>query len=414
MRSALFLALLPVVAYAQNPSAVSGLVQALNQAGLTQLVQVAAQLNGTTVGQSLLSNLTSGDPFLVFAPNNEAWSSAPSNLTSDQDTLTSVFGYHIVPGNFFNAFSTYPNVTLGQTLLRDPNRVFLEGGRPQVVAWATRDDGRTHVLNQRNDLAVVSTASYGNLTLWIVNHVLDIPENLENTIPTNRNSLSNFESLLSSAQLSYYNSTTNQTSDITFFDAFNEGYRGFTLFSPTNDAVQAASSSIEVFRSNRTAFNSVLFNSFINGSTIYSPLLAGNQSYVTANGQTLTFTSNATGQYVTSQNTTARIVQPDVLLPNGVVHIVDRFLLNTEYNEDAKNSAAQSATSAATASQASQTAPIGYSITQSSGTAGSTSTPYATGGTSGAAPTFGLTTSNLLGVGVALIASLFGGFVTVF
>jgi uncharacterized surface protein with fasciclin (FAS1) repeats len=324
-----------------------------------------------------------------------------------------VFGYHIVPGNFSNAFSTYPNVTLAQTLLRDPNRVFLEGGRPQVVAWATRGDGRTHVLNQRNDSTVVSTASYGNLTLWIVDHVLNIPENLQATIPTDNNSLSDFESLLRSAQLGYYNSTTNQTSDITFFDAFNEGYRGFTLFSPTNDAVQAASSSIEVLRSNRTAFNAVLFNSFINGSTIYSPLLAGNQSYVTANGQTLTFSSNATGQYVTSQNTTARIVQPDVLLPNGVVHIVDSFLINTEYNEEAKNSAAQSATSAATASQPSQTAPIGYSNTQSLGTAGSTSTASPTGGTSGAAPIFGLTTSNLLGVGVAMIASLFGGFVTV-
>jgi uncharacterized surface protein with fasciclin (FAS1) repeats len=405
------LALLPAVAYAQNAGDVAGLVQSLTQLGLTQLVQVAAQLNTTSFGQSLLRNLTSGDPYLIFAPNNAAWSSAPSNLTDNPAVLTSLFGYHIVPGNFSNATSTYPNVTLGQTLLTDPSFVALEGGRPQVVAWATRGDNRTHVLNQRNDSTVVSTGSWNNLTLWVVDHVLNIPENLQSTIPTNNDSLQDFESVLRSGQLSFYNSTTNQTGDTTFFEAFNQGYHGFTLFAPNNDAVEGANSTINNFRStNRTAFNAALFNTFINGTTLYSPLLAGNQSYVTANGETLTFSSNSTGQYVTSQNTTARIVQPDVLLPNGVVHIIDRFLINTETDEGAKSSALQSATSAATASQASQTAPIGHSITQSLGNANPTGSNSPSGGSSGAL----MTTSNLLGVGAAFVATLFGGFVTVF
>ena len=76
----------------------------------------------------------------------------------------------------------------------------------------------------------------------------------------------------------------------------------------------------------------------INGSTVYSPLLTG-QNYTSAAGEPLSFALNATGHYVTSGNVTARIVQPDVLLPNGVIHVVDRVLVNTESDAGAASSA---------------------------------------------------------------------------
>ena len=71
-------------------------------------------------------------------------------MTSDPNTLADVFAYHVVPGNFSGTVPTYPNVTLGRTLLADPTFVALEGGnKPQVLAWATRADSKVHVLNQR-------------------------------------------------------------------------------------------------------------------------------------------------------------------------------------------------------------------------------------------------------------------------
>lgn len=76
----------------------------------------------------------------------------------------------------------------------------------------------------------------------------------------------------------------------------------------------------------------------INGTSVYSPELVG-QSFVSAAGEALTFAINETGQYVTSGNTTAQIVQPDVLLRNGVVHVIDRVLFNTEENASAASSA---------------------------------------------------------------------------
>lgn len=138
--------------------------------------------------------------------------------------------------------------------------VHLEGNKPQVVAWSTRADGKTHVLNQRNDSTVVNTTTFGNVTIYIVDHVLGVPENFQDTIPTNNNSLSAFETLLRTQQLSFFNSTNNETSDVSFFDAFNEGYRGFTLFSPNNTAVESVQNDIQSLTSNRTAINNVLFN----------------------------------------------------------------------------------------------------------------------------------------------------------
>ena len=75
--------------------------------------------------------------------------SVPSNVTSDVGALTDVISYHIASGNFTDISTTYPNVTLGNTLLDNPQVVQLEApGQPQALAWATREDGKVHVLNQ--------------------------------------------------------------------------------------------------------------------------------------------------------------------------------------------------------------------------------------------------------------------------
>lgn len=191
---------------------------------------------------------------------DSAGSSAPSNITINPSTLTDVFSYHVVPGNFSDVSTHYPNLTLGQTLYSDPATVHLEGGKPQVVAWSIRADNKTQVLNQRNDSTVVNSTTFGNLTIFVIDHVLQVPENLQVTVPADNLSLSSFETVLKSATLSFYNASTNSTGDVTFFDAFNEGYRGFTLFSPNNSAIAAANSTLQSFASNRTALNNVLFN----------------------------------------------------------------------------------------------------------------------------------------------------------
>ena len=54
--------------------------------------------------------------------------------------------------------------------------------------------------------------------------------------------------------------TTNQTANVSFFDALNTRYSGFTLLSPTNTAIDAANGTLQSLASNTTAVNNVLFN----------------------------------------------------------------------------------------------------------------------------------------------------------
>lgn len=180
---------------------------------------------------------------------------------SNQTVLLDVLSYHILSGNFTGASSVYPNTTLGQTFLNDSSFVHLEGGKPQVAAWALRADNKTHVLNQFNDTAVLNFTTYQNLTVAVVDHVLQIPGSLNDTLKAGPKSITSFSKVLKSVQSAFYNSTTQQNDNITFFKALSQGYSGFTLFAPQNSAIRADNETIQsLLASNRSAFDTVLLN----------------------------------------------------------------------------------------------------------------------------------------------------------
>ncbi|KAI0638779.1 hypothetical protein C8Q77DRAFT_1151809 [Trametes polyzona] len=400
--------LLAPAALGQNITALTDLLQALTSSGHTRLAGIATQLNSTSAGQSVLSQLGSGTPFVLFAPTDSAFEKVPSNITSNNDVLADVVAYHVVQGNFTGTTTTYPNTTLGRTLLNDPTYVQLEGNKSQVVAWAVRGDGKVHVLNQRNDSTVTNTTTVGNITVHTVDHVLNIPESLAATIPADNVSLTGIEDALHRVQLSTQDAN-NQSSSTSFFDVLNTQLHGFTFFAPNTSAIQEANSTISSLQSNATLLQAVFQNHLINGTTVYSPELPG-QNFTSAAGEPLSFVLNATGHFVTSGNITAQIIQPDVLLPNGVIHVIDRVLLNTETDSGAASSAASSASSAATQST-SATAPIGFSATATLVGPGG-SAPASTSGSSGsngALSTYAPSVVQVASVAVAVLGVFLGG-----
>ncbi|KAF9779813.1 FAS1 domain-containing protein [Thelephora terrestris] len=355
--STLLLALTATLANAQsqNSTYVSGLIQALNNAGLTTLATAVGAVNSTNVGSQLLSQLSDQSRnFTVFAPNNDAFNNVSSSITQDPNALTDIVAYHVVFGHFNNV-TVYPNTTIGRTALGDPAVVMLEGNKDQVVAWAKRDDGQVHVLNQNqtNDPIVVQLASYQNLQLFIIDGVLLYPGNFSTTLQSN-SQLSGFANFAQNTQVPVWDTSANTTENVTVIQDLS-GVRGLTLFAPDDQAFnQQIPSSIS---GNTTALWAVMRNHVINGTTVYSPSFDGS-TYVSAAGEDFHFTSNSSGQYVTSGNTTARIIQPDVLIKNGVIHIIDQVLLNTDVDQSAANSAYSSATSAAGHSST-ETGPVG-------------------------------------------------------
>lgn len=219
---------------------------------------------------------------------------------------------------------------------------------------------------------MTNTTSFGNVTINTVDHALIIPASFAETVRVDNGSLSGAQNALTSVSIPVFNSTTNQTTSQSFFDLLNTGLRGFTFFSPNNSAIQSASSDLTSLASNQTALIALFQNhvsplsprfhaphslplpsprssshdthakvpltQLINGTTVYSPELSG-ANQTSAAGEPLSFSRNETGQYVTSGNVTALIVQSDVLLPNGVIHVIDRVLVNTQSDSGAASSA---------------------------------------------------------------------------
>ena len=72
--------LFAVPALAQNTTFLTGLAAFLTQNGLTTLANVTGALNSSQAGPAVLTQLSSGSPYLVFAPTDAACTSRPSPL----------------------------------------------------------------------------------------------------------------------------------------------------------------------------------------------------------------------------------------------------------------------------------------------------------------------------------------------
>ena len=194
--------------------------------------------------------------------------------------------------------------------------------------------------------------SYKNLDIIVINGVARYPGDLNSTFKSNPQ-LSGFANLTQSIYIPYWDTGDNTNSNASISQVLS-GVRGLTLFVPENGTFTRE---ISQFSSNQTALLDVLRNHVINGTTLYTPSFL-NSSHTSAAGEQFSFTTNSTGSYVTSLNITARVIQPDVLISNGVIHIIDRVLTNTQVNETAAKDAYYSDSSIAGYSST-ETGPVG-------------------------------------------------------
>ncbi|KAF8436272.1 FAS1 domain-containing protein [Boletus edulis BED1] len=293
----------------------TGLLQALNSTGLDQFANATASLNGTTMGRQVLAQLSEGNK-TIFAPSDQAWLSVNPAFTSNETSLADIISYHIVSGNLVNETQTYPNETIGHTLLDDPNLVMLEGDQSQVLVWSKADNGSLFVMN--------------NGAILAINSVLVPPPNISAVLNNPSYNTSLLVALLQSTTL------PNGTS---FLDKISSA-RGITLFAPNNAGVQAAQSSLSGLSKNATALRNVISNHVINGTTIYSDEISSSSPVISAGGQDYAFCFNSTGFFVSvGGSNQVQIVEPNVLTSNGVVYIVNGVMFDTNSNPGVASSA---------------------------------------------------------------------------
>lgn len=145
----------------------------------------------------------------------------------------------------------------------------------------------------------------------------------------------------------------------TIAEAIQEA-RGITLFIPNNASFTSdVNQTISGLLDNQTALAILLQNhvgsislsffslrlsffflQYINGTTLYSTQFANDSNVTTAAGEPIQFLSNSTGLFLEGANgTSAQVVRPDVLLDNGVAHIIDRVLIVEDSDPAAASSA---------------------------------------------------------------------------
>ena len=277
-------------------------------------------LNATLSGNEDLSSLRtflSSDPTLlqtlsqarnvtILAPSNEAFERAAelpafAALATNPEFLASVLLYHILNGTV-RADDITNTSTFVPTYLT--NNFTASNVTEGQVVEAVRQGKETSFYSGLLSRANVTEANL-NFTggvIHIINSVLRPPVDLlETALAFN---LTAFRGALNATGLA---------------DALI-GVPDVTIFAPNNEAFTNINSKIGEL-GNETLQN-ILAHHVVNGTVAYSTLLEDGQNVTASDGKNLTITLRNGTVFVNQ----ARVVTANVLVGNGVVHIIDSVL----------------------------------------------------------------------------------------
>ncbi|KAK5117741.1 hypothetical protein LTR85_008716 [Meristemomyces frigidus] len=293
------LAVAAVSAQSDNATAAGNLTSVLSSnSNLTALNTLLASYPAIAESLGNRTNIT------LFAPSNTALSTLNSSgllaqAASVDGLIQSLLSYHVLDGMFYaeNITTTpqFPHTSLNSSTYSN-----VTGG--QVVEC--RLDGMTaEIISGLKSVANVTQANV-NFTggvIHVVDNVLMIPSNVSTT--ASAANLTAFLGLLNATALT---STVDGASDI-------------TIFAPSNSAFQDVASGL----SNLTTADLTNITTYhvLNNSVLYSSMLS-NSTVPTLGGGNLTITYENGTVFINS----ARVVNADILISGGVMHVIDSVL----------------------------------------------------------------------------------------
>jgi uncharacterized surface protein with fasciclin (FAS1) repeats len=138
-------------------------------------------------------------------------------------------------------------------------------------------------------------------TIHVVNGILATPQNVTNTL-----SNSNLTAAVGAIRAADLTQTLTGASDV-------------TIFAPNNDAFNAIGSIVGNLT--KEQLTSILGYHVVAGTVAYSTGLS-NSTVTTQSGSNITITVIDGDVFVN----TARVTVPDILVDNGVVHVIDQYV----------------------------------------------------------------------------------------
>ena len=252
---------------------------------------------------SLRETVATGGPFTLFAPTDQAFTEllnqlniTPPELLANPD-LASILLYHVAPGNLragqLLASSTQPTLSDGRSVL-----VLLEG---------------TAVLVNRAKVTRANVPASNGL-IHVINKVMLPPAE-----PTTINSI------VDVLQLDGRFSVLLAALQTTGLDDAVAGDGPFTLFAPTDEAFAALLGNLGIGADQLLAnpdLSSILLYPVL-GSRERALQLLRARSVATLQGDDLKVRLQRLGVFVNN----ARVINPNVVAPNGIIHTIDSVLL---------------------------------------------------------------------------------------
>ncbi|KIW30456.1 uncharacterized protein PV07_06198 [Cladophialophora immunda] len=273
---------------------------------LTTILANTPELSNLTSYLGLFPDLTATLASLknitLLAPNNNAFarllnSSAGAALVqNDTSAIQALFTYHVLNGTY----ADFSDKQFVPTLLQPSQFTNVTGG--QVVEAVSNKNQAVFISGLLNNASVSSgPVNFSGGVVHIIDDVLTVPQNISDTAV--QLNLSAAAGALTSADLV---TTVDTLSDV-------------TLFVPNNEAFEAIGSALPNLTTQD--LSSILQYHLVQGAVGYSTLLQ-NGTVQTVQGNDLTITVEDGEVFVNS----ARVVVPDVLVANGVVHVIDNVL----------------------------------------------------------------------------------------
>jgi uncharacterized surface protein with fasciclin (FAS1) repeats len=264
-----------IVQTAQDAGAFGTLLTALDVAGLTSALQ--------GVG-----------PFTVFAPTDAAFAEIDpevlNDLLSDNELLTAVLTYHVVPGLF--AAADVINLSGAPTL----------NGKEVSLSF----DGSNVMVDDATVIDADVEASNG--IIHVIDKVL-LPEPIADIVQIARGA-EIFNTLLAAVEAA-------GLTDVL------KGDGPFTVFAPTDDAfAQIDSDALNALLADTDALTAVLLYHVVPGQFAAADVLAS-ASLATANGADAAISLDGEGN---PRIDDAIIIGIDIGASNGIVHVIDRVI----------------------------------------------------------------------------------------
>ncbi|KIW84414.1 hypothetical protein Z517_03664 [Fonsecaea pedrosoi CBS 271.37] len=273
---------------------------------LTTILANTPELSNLTAYLELFPDLTttlaSLQNITLLAPNNDAFaklfnsSAGVALVQNDTSAIEALLTYHVLNGTY----ADFSDKLFIPTLLQSPQFTNVTGG--QVVGATSNKNKVSFTSGLLNNASVSSgPVTFSGGVVHILDSVLTVPQNISDTaIQLN---LSAAVGALTNANLA---TAVDILSDI-------------TLFVPNNEAFEAIGSALPNLTTQD--LSSILQYHLVQGVVGYSTLLQ-NGKVQTAQGNNLIVTIENGEVFVNS----ARVVVPDVLVANGVVHVIDNVL----------------------------------------------------------------------------------------